>query len=577
MKKFLAALLGVTMICSSCAILPLNEKKTEAAIMSDWAEETIEKAKKMKLIDCEYEYRSEITREDFCELIYKFWENHKINDGDVVVKRFSDTDNSHINLLAMLGIVEGKTETEFAPNDLLTREEAATIIFRLIDTLYPNWVAHELWYEFSDNDEVSDWAMDDIQWLCNMGIMQGMGDGRFAPKENLTVEQAIGMITRVKEKFFEKTEIDFSQLTFADKIDVQMPEDENYVFSPLSIKTALALAANGAEGETKDEILNVLGIEDLEEFNKSLKETLERYSKSKAVKVNVANSLWINEELSNGDFGKDFKAAAEEYYDAEVNKFDNKNAAKKINSWVSKKTNGKITQIVEDGNDLLTLIINAVYFKGAWQNEFDARATKKDEFVNFDGEKVQTDFLNNTAYYEYAQTQSAEILKLDYETYVEDFDEEESYIEQNLDVSMYLLAADEDVNVAEEIEAAISDGMFECKYITLSMPKFKFDYDENLDEILQSIGMKEAFTEDARFEKIMDDGNMKIDKVLHKAYIAVDEKGCEAAAVTSVERCGSALAGEPVKVKFDKPFYFLIRDNLTGEIFFMGRVALINE
>ncbi len=577
MKKLLAALLGVTMLCSSCAVLPLNDKKTEAAAVNEWATESIEKAKKMKLIDGEYDYKSEITREKFCELICAFCENRRIDEGDVVVRQFSDTDNSAVYYLTELGIVDGKSETEFAPNDLLTREEAATIIFRLINTLYPNWVAHELWYEFSDGDEISDWAMNDVQTLCNMGIMNGMGDGRFAPKENLTGEQAIVMLVKVNEKFSKWTEIDFSDLDFADKIAIQMPKNENYVFSPLSIKTALALAANGAEGETKSEILDVLGIEDLDEFNESLKETLEKYSNSKVVNVNVANSLWINKDLTRGSFGKEFENTAKNYYEAELNQVNNKNAVKKVNSWVSDKTEGKITQIVQNADDFLAMIVNAVYFNGRWKNEFSPGATKKDEFFNADGTTVKTDFMNKTAYYSYAQSKSAEIVKLDFENCIEDLEKDEWYTERDIDISMYLLKSEDDVDVAKEIEAAIADGMFESRYISLSMPKFKFDYDETLDEILQSIGIKEAFTESARFGKMLDGDKMKIDKVLHKAYIAVDEKGCEAAAVTAVARAGSSLPPEPVKVKLDKPFYFAIRDNLSGEILFMGKVALINE
>ena len=104
-------------------------------------------------------------------------------------------------MLNALGIINGKSKTEFAPNDYLTREEAATIIYRLIDKIYPDWVATEIYFDFADSSQISDWAMNNIQFICNMGIMKGVEDNKFAPKDNYTTEQAIVTLVRVYDNF----------------------------------------------------------------------------------------------------------------------------------------------------------------------------------------------------------------------------------------------------------------------------------------------------------------------------------------------------------------------------------------
>lgn len=121
----------------------------------------------------------------------------------IIKPHFTDTDNEHIEVLNALGIVKGKSETEFAPNDSLTREEAAAILCRLINKIYPGWDATAQYFDFADSGEISDWAMNDIQVICNMGIMKGVEDNKFAPKDNYTTEQAIVTLVRVYDNFNE--------------------------------------------------------------------------------------------------------------------------------------------------------------------------------------------------------------------------------------------------------------------------------------------------------------------------------------------------------------------------------------
>ena len=167
--------------------------------ISDWAKAEVDEAKNLGIInnDVGYLYQIPITREMFCEFAY----NYIVEFGkDLEVSndhKFTDTDNAKVEALSSLGIIKGKSETEFAPNDLLTREEAATILNRLINVVHPDLASTELYFEFADGTQISDWAMNDIQRICNMGVMKGVGNNNFDPKDNYTTEQAIVTLVRV--------------------------------------------------------------------------------------------------------------------------------------------------------------------------------------------------------------------------------------------------------------------------------------------------------------------------------------------------------------------------------------------
>ena len=179
-----------------------SEPKTSATSIpaSEWAWADIDKAKALNIINYggNYNFPDAITREDFCELIYNYCYNVAKQVGIATGENpFTDTTNSNIIRLQKMGIVYGKSETEFAPNDLLTREEAATILNRLINVVHPDLARTELYFEFADSEQISDWSMSAIQRICNMGIMKGVGNNNFAPQDNYTTEQAIVTLVRV--------------------------------------------------------------------------------------------------------------------------------------------------------------------------------------------------------------------------------------------------------------------------------------------------------------------------------------------------------------------------------------------
>ena len=167
---------------------------------SDWAKDSIDIANAVGITykTQPYYYHNNITREEFCELIYNFIVSTNKTVTAPITDSFTDTKNEKILMLNGLGIVNGKTATEFAPDDYLTREEAATIIIRMVNKVVP-MEATEMWFEYDDITEISDWASSSIQTISNLGFMNGVGNNRFAPKDTYTTEQAIVTLVRVLE------------------------------------------------------------------------------------------------------------------------------------------------------------------------------------------------------------------------------------------------------------------------------------------------------------------------------------------------------------------------------------------
>ena len=168
---------------------------------SDWSADYIVKAKDIELLKniSGLVYKENITREQFCELIYDFI---MITQRGITTpeykNQFIDTDNEKIAVLNAAEIIYGKSSTEFAPNDLLTREEAATIIVRMINMVMPMPVT-EMYFEYDDSNDISEWASSSIQAMSNLGFMLGVGDNKFAPKDNYTAEQSITTLIRMYE------------------------------------------------------------------------------------------------------------------------------------------------------------------------------------------------------------------------------------------------------------------------------------------------------------------------------------------------------------------------------------------
>lgn len=358
-------------------------------------------------------------------------------------------------------------------------------------------------------------------------------------------------------------------ITFKDEFNILkfMPDDKNYMVSPFSLKMAMSLAANGADGTTKDEILTAFGIDNLDSYNTAAKELIERYEGTSSVKLNVANSIWLNKDVAGKDikFTDEYKKLVSEYYKGTAGEEDAKNIAMKINSWVEKKTNNKIKNLLPEGDaKFLSVLVNTIYFKGEWAEQFEEYATKEEDFTDRNGKVEKTDFMHKTERYRFYEDENMKMVRVPY---------------KGGKTAMYLvLPTNED---KMDIATAL-DNMNSYK-IRLSFPKFKTEYSLSFKEILKHIGIEKAFEKwEAEFDEVMFKGvkegeNVYVDDVLQKTFIEVDENGTEAAAATAVIMNEATSIGpgmEEIKeFKADRPFIYFIRDDVTHEVLFIGEYA----
>ncbi len=618
MKKVLSIILSAVMLVSITAIVfayetDKDEKSDISAkpiSCSDWATSEIEKAANMGILDWKKDddFTDPITREEFCELVYSYLTNVLSNVLNEEIKpdeykRVVDTENYAVQCLVGAGIVEGKSvvaisatplkgeepiptlyDITFAPNDHLTREEAVTILLRLINKTI-DVPATEMYFEFEDGNEISDWADNAVQVMCNLGIMKGVDNNKFAPKDTYTTEQAIATVVRVYDAQSKVRNIlgggtpaaythDFNY-----KLNQMMPENKNYMFSPLSLKMAFAMVANGAEGETQAQLLNALGIEDLNAFNEYAKNLMATYNSAEVLKLNVANSLWINKDHMQNQFTKEFQDLAKEYYGAEVNVVDDGNAVQEINGWANEQTFGKIPKVI-DAPEFETILANALYFKGSWQSDFPKGATHKAVFTSRDGNEKEIDFMKQTGYFQYYDNGGNTVIALPYKSSQTKLDAEGNYLgseKSEADISMYLIQGEYNQHT-DILKGFARNRDREKTYITLKMPKFEFEFETGLNDMVKKLGATDAFTEGkAQLNPMIENGNNKyyITDSMQKTYIKVDEEGTEAAAVTIVKAGASSYQErpEPIEVTFDEPFTFVIYDNANNEALFIGEYA----
>ena len=351
----------------------------------------------------------------------------------------------------------------------------------------------------------------------------------------------------------------------------KIEQDKNIFISPLSISIALAMTLNGASGETEQAMTNTLYLQQLdsESINTGyagLRHTLQ--TSDPKVTLTIANSLWARQDVP---FKQDFLQRNTEYFGAEVSTLDftDPNTLPTINQWVNTNTNGKITKILDEINpDMVLFLINAIYFKGTWQTEFDPSRTRDGTFYLATGDEKQAPMMTRTGDYSY------------YENHEERFQAISlPYGDGRISMYIFLPYRESDLNTfldglnTENWENWVSQ--FHEQEIFLSMPKFKLEYEKTLNNPLQSLGMDIAFAPGlADFSRMADlevlGQNLYIGEVLHKAVVEVNEEGTEAAAVTSV---GIRATSAPPAFMANRPFFFAIRDNETKTVLFMGTVV----
>ncbi len=399
------------------------------------------------------------------------------------------------------------------------------------------------------------------------------GAQSFKTKNNVDISYN-GQPCEMDEKFTDAG-LKFSFDLFAKIFDGN--KQSNLFISPYSVFHALLLARSGAQDDTlkaMDETLGLSGLEALTIYESVTKlNSMTQKADPEKVELSVANSLW----LKKGDlkFLDEFISVNKKYFDAEVSMLDFDPAAvATMNKWVSDKTRGRITDILKEiSPDAIAFLINAIYFKGKWSNEFDKALTKEDVFTTAAGAKIKHSMMSDEGSFFYHEDEDVQLISLPY---------------GNGTISMYVFLPAEKSGL-EKFQKTLNFetwkkymGLMQKKTGKIVLPRFKMDYSVSMSDTLKAMGMGLAFDElKANFRKIAippPNYNICISRVIHKAFVEVNEEGTEAAAATVVEmsRPGSAPGPEPPKpfeMIVNRPFLFTIVNNQTHSILFIGTIA----
>ncbi|MBM3155129.1 MAG: serpin family protein [Chloroflexi bacterium] len=361
-----------------------------------------------------------------------------------------------------------------------------------------------------------------------------------------------------------------------DTYQVIRKAEGNLFFSPYSISLALAMTYAGARGTTAQQMANTLHFtlpqEQLHPAFNSLDTELSQRGQGakgkdeKGFRLNIVNAIWGQKGYK---FLPEFLDTLAQNYGAGLRTLDFKQASEAsritINDWVSQQTEGRIKDLIPKGAiDPLTRLVltNAIYFNAAWQFPFKKESTKDGAFHLLDGREVTVPMMRQTEWLGYAEGANYQAVELPYD---------------GRQLSMVILlprtgqfAEFEKSLDANQLKAITRD--ISSERIALTMPRYEFTSEFSLAKTLTDMGMPDAFTGRADFSGMTGRPDLLISDVFHKAFVAVDEEGTEAAAATAVIMALKAAPGAPIEVTVDRPFIFLIRDIKTGTLLFIGRV-----
>lgn len=352
----------------------------------------------------------------------------------------------------------------------------------------------------------------------------------------------------------------------------------NLFYSPFSISQALAMTYAGARGNTASQMSGALHFTLAQEslhpaFNSlglelASRSEIEDLPKDQRFKLNIANAIWGQKDY---EFLPEFLDMLAKNYGAGMRLVDYladpEKARLEINNWVADQTEGKIKDLIPQGAiDGLTRLVltNAIYFNASWQHPFEESLTEPQPFHLLDGSTVDADMMQQSESFGYYRGGGYQAVELPY---------------SGDQLAMWVILPDE--GQFAEFEASLDPGVLDeiqngmsYPQVNLWMPKFSFSAEFMLKPTLSALGMTDAFDESlADFSGMTGSRDLFISKVIHKAFVDVDESGTEAAAATAViMKLTSAPSEEPVELKIDRPFIFLIRDLPTGSVLFLGRV-----
>ena len=352
-----------------------------------------------------------------------------------------------------------------------------------------------------------------------------------------------------------------------------MEEGKNTLISPLSVLYALAMTANGADGETLTQMEKVLGM-DVDKLNSYMLAYLDLLPESKDYKMSLANSIWFKDD-PNFAVEQSFLQTNADYYGAGAYKaaFD-EGTRNDINNWVKEHTDGMIPEIIDEiPDEAIMYLVNALAFDAKWADEYEEHQIREGRFTMEDGTRQDVDMMHSEEY-----------------TYLED-DLATGFIKYYKDRKYAFVAMlpNEGVTVSQYVDSLTGEHLRDLlnnpQDVTVfaSIPKFETEYGIEMSEVLQEMGMTDAFDwRVADFSKLgtynVDGMNICINRVLHKTFISVTEQGTRAGAATAVEMVaeGAAEIIEYKEVVLDRPFVYMLIDCETNLPFFIGSMMNVN-
>lgn len=351
---------------------------------------------------------------------------------------------------------------------------------------------------------------------------------------------------------------------FWKELDRKEDKNKNYFVSPLSLHIALGMLQNGADGKTKTEIQEVLqtnGLTD-QEVNNVYKELIEGLPKIDPKVTNtIANSIWQQDGFP---VEENFVKTLQQSFNAQhfVRNFGQPATLDEINGWASDHTNGKIKKILNEiSPDQILFLINALYFKGDWKHQFDKKNTYKTTFSGVSGNK-ETDMMQMTEQLKYAATNAYQAVELPYG--------DDKYV-----MTVILpngKTTNEVVNGFTVDNWKELSGKLKEQKVIIGLPKFTMEYSRKLNDVLISMGMPSAFSNVADLSKISPPaGRIKVGFVKQDTFLAIDEVGTEAAAVTTIGIEVTSVPNYPTVI-CNRPFLFTITERTSGTIMFVGKI-----
>ncbi|MGG6238242.1 serpin family protein [Nodosilinea sp. AN01ver1] len=365
-----------------------------------------------------------------------------------------------------------------------------------------------------------------------------------------------------------QAQLDFGLALF-EQLRQETP-DENVLVSPTSVALALAMAYNGASGETQMAIADALKIQglDIDQLNAGNQALTQHLSQiDPEVALEIANSLWVNENLP---VRADYIERMQTTYGAEVAalNFGLPAAADRINAWVKAQTRDRIPTIVDQlSADQLLVLVNAVYFKGAWSEAFEPDQTRDRPFTLANGDTIQHPLMAQTGDYLYLENDQFQAVSLPY---------------GSGSLSFEVILPAPGTNLAE-LSAQLTPenwqswmNQMRSRPGNIQLPKFQFEYEADLIPALEALGMGIAFTEGQANFSGLTEIEAFINQVRHKTFIEVNEAGTEAAASTAIGIMPTSIAlppDSPFEMVVNRPFIAAIRDRNTGTLLFVGAIV----